>query len=57
MIKQQLLNGLNKRKKDLLQQLTMANNQPELFPYLIQDINIRLDEIQSLIKWLEKLDK
>jgi hypothetical protein len=55
-IKEQVLNGLLKRKRDLLQTLHLTMNQENDFQYIIQDANIRLDEIESLIEWVKKLE-
>jgi hypothetical protein len=51
-IKEQILDGLEKRKKDLERQLVMAGDHE--LEYIIQDTNPRLDEVESLINWIKE---
>lgn len=51
----QIINGLEKRRKDLEQGLVLAS-QNDLFT-VVDDLNPRLDEIISLIQWVRGVDE
>jgi hypothetical protein len=52
---QKIINGLEKRRKDLEQTLVLAS-QNELFE-VVNDVNPRLDEVISLIQWIRKVNE
>ncbi len=52
---QKIINGLEKRRKDLEQTLVLAS-QNELFT-VVDDVNPRLDEIIYLIQWIRKINE
>lgn len=51
----QIINGLEKRRKDLEQGLVLAS-QNDLFT-VVDDLNPRLDEVISLIQWVRGVDE
>jgi flagellar biosynthesis/type III secretory pathway chaperone len=52
---QKIINGLEKRRKDLEKTLVLAS-QNELFE-VVNDVNPRLDEVISLIQWIRKVNE
>lgn len=51
----QIINGLEKRRKDLEQGLVLAS-QNDLFT-VVDDLNPRLDEVISLIQWVRGVNE